>query len=261
MRAIFFVLLLVFSTPFSTFAQDNSHAAVPMFKGMELYSWRDDATGTWRYSLLNGTNRNKALTEIKDAKVAVPNVETLKERLANLAEGEQVFWFISPSVAELSFPPEEVVGDLMKFAVEHNVSIEMNQITNSWQEFRNTVYSQEYAEAQNMLRKNHRLISLTNGLGETVLHFLAVENDSGGVDWLYENGADLDSKNKFGTPAIFEVAQLSYKDLFLWFVKNGANVHARDAEGHDIVEYLLEYDNTDMAEWVRQNGINASKEK
>lgn len=46
--------------------------------------------------------------------------------------------------------------------------------------------------------------------------------------WLKEHGASLDTKNKFGTPVIFEIAQHELRDLLGWFVRNGAYLGAVD---------------------------------
>ncbi len=121
-----------------------------------------------------------------------------------------------------------------------------------WYAFRNALYMRNFAAADAMLRETPILLFLMNGIGETPLHFLALENEIAGVSWLQARGADLDTTNLFGTPVIFEVAQLEYREMFLWFVQHGANIHARDREGQDLFEYLLEFDKDDMAEWVRR---------
>ena len=38
---------------------DDEREAKPRFKGVELYSWKDD-TGTWNHVLLSGTKRHIA---------------------------------------------------------------------------------------------------------------------------------------------------------------------------------------------------------
>jgi hypothetical protein len=70
-----------------------------------------------------------------------------------------------------------------------------------------------------MLRETPALLFLTSGLGETALHYLAVEDDLEGVAWLKAKGADLDTKNRFGTPVLFEVAQLEYRMLYGWWFR------------------------------------------
>ena len=107
---------------------------------------------------------------------------------------------------------------------------------------------------EELLAESPALLHMMNSIGETVLHFLAVENDLDGVSWLHARGADLNTKNVFGDPVLFEVASLGHKELFNWFRENGADLRATDNEGNDIVLYLLEHDRNEMAEWVRKNG-------
>ena len=67
-------------------------AAKPAGKGIELYSWKP-ASKDWHFSLLLGTNRNKALSEIKDPKYTVVGTQAIEEKLSRLAEGENVVWW------------------------------------------------------------------------------------------------------------------------------------------------------------------------
>jgi hypothetical protein len=124
----------------------------------------------------------------------------------------------------------------------------------AWLEFRDVVYGGDFARAGEMLRDKPEVLHMVNGIGETVLNFLAVEDARDGVAWLHAQGADINTKNAFGQPVVFEVAQLSYKELFTWFKERGANLRATDGDGNDLVSYLLEYDHPEMAEWVRTDG-------
>jgi ankyrin repeat protein len=121
-----------------------------------------------------------------------------------------------------------------------------------WYAFRNLVRARDYAAAQKSLDADKALLGLRNQTGETVLHWLAVENEGNGVAWLRLKGADIDTKNKFGTPVIFEVAQLGYKDLFRWFVDVGADLKAVDQYGQGLAEYLEDAGKSEMAEFVRE---------
>ena len=123
-----------------------------------------------------------------------------------------------------------------------------------WYAFRNTVRARQYGEAQKLLDADRKLLDLRNGTGETALHWLAVENEQNCVAWLRLKGADINTKNKFGTPVIFEVAQLGYKDLLRWFVDVGADLKAVDQYGQNLVEYLEEFGKTEMAAFVKEFG-------
>lgn len=124
-----------------------------------------------------------------------------------------------------------------------------------WYEFRNAVYAREYELAEKLLASSPYLLTLRNSLGETALHFLAVENDIEGVSWLHSKGAAINTKSEFGTPAIFEVAQLGYKELLAWFIESGADIHIVDADGNGLATHLEEYEQPEMREHVRQYGV------
>lgn len=123
----------------------------------------------------------------------------------------------------------------------------MSDTERRWYKLRNAVLAHDFRAAEGLLRKDPGLIELRNAIGETVLHYLAVENAAEGVAWLHRKGADLDTKSKFGTPVLFEVAQLGYKELFAWFVEQGANIHAVDEYDQDLITFLTEFHQADMA--------------
>lgn len=126
----------------------------------------------------------------------------------------------------------------------------------NWYELRNALFEREYELASRLLQEDPGLIAARDGLGETVLHHLAVENELAGVEWLCKRGAALNTKNDFGTPVIFEVAQLGYKELFLWFLQNGADAFCRDGEDQDLLAYLREYEKEDMVQFALENVPN-----
>jgi len=112
------------------------------------------------------------------------------------------------------------------------------------------VFQQEYSIAEQLLADNPDLILWHNGLGETPLHYLAVENDLKGVAWLHKKGSSLDVKNIFGEPVIFEVALLGYKELLVWFFEQGADFKVKDNDDNDLISYLQERDKLDMIKFI-----------
>lgn len=127
----------------------------------------------------------------------------------------------------------------------------MSETQPIWYEFRSAVYNRDYPNAMQILRKNPNIISMKNGLGETTLHFLAVENDQEGVAWLFSKEAELNTKNTFGEPLIFEVAQLGYKELFVWFVENGVDLQIKGRKAESLIEFLIKHKKEEMADWVQ----------
>jgi hypothetical protein len=108
-----------------------------------------------------------------------------------------------------------------------------------WYELRNAVFSRDFGHAEELLAANPGLFDLTNSIGETVLHFLAVENDIEGVSWLHSQGFSLNTANRFHTPMLFEVASLGCKEMLLWLAQHGANFSIVDLKGRHILQYLL----------------------
>jgi hypothetical protein len=92
-------------------------------KGWELYSWKVD--GQWKYSILIGTNRNKTYQEIISGNLLVTGEKELKNLMAQIPEGEYVFWFkgdqsaasIASGFSNFKLPPAEVVDDIKQFCV------------------------------------------------------------------------------------------------------------------------------------------------
>ena len=65
-------------------------------------------------------------------------------------------------------------------------------------------------EARELLRREPTLISALTGLGETPLHFLAVEDQLDAVKLLFDQGAAVNTLNRFGNSALAEAASLGY---------------------------------------------------
>lgn len=133
----------------------------------------------------------------------------------------------------------------------HSVGPLMKTTDELWYELRDALYLMNLPLATNLLRREPSLLRLSNAIGETVLHFLAVENHTEGVAWLHHQGSPIDTKNKFGIPVLFEVASRKNKELFKWFVEKGADIRTTNSEGQHIVEHLLELADAEMANWVR----------
>lgn len=133
----------------------------------------------------------------------------------------------------------------------------MGPLDAEWRAFRDAVQARQFDVASEQLASDSRLLDLRNGLGETVLHFFAVEDDLDAMTWLSERNASLDTKNDFGTPVLFEVALLGYRTLFAWFVLHGADFAALDGEGRGIIDYLSDYGEEAMVDFASEQMVKA----
>jgi len=97
-------------------------------KGYELYSWQED--DEWHFTLISGTNRTKAATEIvapvytvsQDGWVQLhaAGVEVIETTLSRLPPGESVHWLSALSAGNddivFSLPPQSVVDTIVGHA-------------------------------------------------------------------------------------------------------------------------------------------------
>lgn len=142
-------------------------------------------------------------------------------------------------------------------AEDDDIGLPMRAVRPEWYRFRNALYAGDFAAAEALLRDEPALLTERNGLGETVLHFLAIEDSLPGIEWLHAQGGSLNTANDFGTPLLFEVAQLGYRDLLLWLGKHGADAGVKDGSGRTLQEYLVEFDQPEMALFVLENLQNS----
>jgi len=65
--------------------------------------------------------------------------------------------------------------------------------------------------ARKLVKDHPGVLNLRTGIGETALHYLAVENHADAVQLLIDLGADVNVKNEFGKSALEEAMQVEAK--------------------------------------------------
>jgi ankyrin repeat protein len=68
------------------------------------------------------------------------------------------------------------------------------------------------------------LLFARDGLGETALHYLAVENQLEAVQWLFARGATLNTVSDVQGSPLSEAASLGYEELVGWLLDHGAAI-------------------------------------
>jgi ankyrin repeat protein len=76
-----------------------------------------------------------------------------------------------------------------------------------------------------LLRENPELLEARTGLGETALHYLAVENQLRAVMLLVEAGAQVNTLNVCSATPLSEAASLGYVELIEYLLSQGAHLH------------------------------------
>lgn len=81
------------------------------------------------------------------------------------------------------------------------------------------------AEGLRLLSAAPELITARTGLGETALHYLAVENQLDSVRTLVERGAELNTIDECGGTPLSEAALLGYVELVQYLLSVGAHIN------------------------------------
>jgi hypothetical protein len=106
-------------------------------KGYELYSWQVD--DEWHFTLITGTNRLKTVEEITTGKgvidpegwvrISVSSVDSLKDTLAHLPAGEQIFWvggwYLYFDI--LTLPPQEIIDEVQAYCQGLGLSLSVSE--------------------------------------------------------------------------------------------------------------------------------------
>jgi ankyrin repeat protein len=81
-----------------------------------------------------------------------------------------------------------------------------------------------------LLRREPHLLEERTGLGETPLHYLAVENQLRAVALLVEAGAEVNTLNSCGGTPLSDAASLGYDELVAYLLAHGAKLHVPGQE-------------------------------
>ncbi|HSI15491.1 MAG TPA: ankyrin repeat domain-containing protein [Chthoniobacter sp.] len=115
--------------------------------------------------------------------------------------------------------------------------------------FRDSVQNNPKA-AEEMLARNPDLIRLSNGIGETALHFLAVEDHLEEVSWLIEHGAAVDSLNDFNQTPLMEVAGAGRLEMCKLLVSHGANIRYVSPWGESVLSAAASHDQVEVVDYL-----------
>jgi len=79
------------------------------------------------------------------------------------------------------------------------------------------------------------LLALRSPLGETLLHWFAVENEPATVAFFHERGVAIDARSDLGGTALIDCARVGHTDLCGWLLDHGADPALRDDAGESAV--------------------------
>jgi hypothetical protein len=101
-------------------------------KGWELYSWPDG--NSWKYSILEGTNRLKTYEEVTGNKIIVSGEDSLKLLLNKFPANEEIFWISEEwlyrlwngNYKNLSLPSESIINEITEYCHQKELILTVN---------------------------------------------------------------------------------------------------------------------------------------
>jgi ankyrin repeat protein len=93
--------------------------------------------------------------------------------------------------------------------------------------FKELVFS-DIESALKEAKQDPSLLNIRNGIGETVFHYVIVENRIDLAEKLLKAGSDINTVNNFQQSPLIEAVELGYLEMVKWLVHNGADLNLKD---------------------------------
>jgi ankyrin repeat protein len=116
---------------------------------------------------------------------------------------------------------------------------------------------EDQTTALELLKAKPNLIARRNRLGETALHFLAVENYPKGVEFLCSQGAEANSVDFSGATPLLHAASLGYEGIVRILLTHGANPNVRDNTGETPLSSAKRSGNKQIVKMLLKAGAQA----
>jgi ankyrin repeat protein len=110
-------------------------------------------------------------------------------------------------------------------------------------------------KASELLDEDHSLLFEITGLGETPLHYLAVENQIDAVKLLYSKGAELNTINECAGTPLSEAASLGHIDIVKFLLENGASIN-QVPDGDPIIHEAVRSGNSEIVDLLVRYGAD-----
>jgi ankyrin repeat protein len=115
--------------------------------------------------------------------------------------------------------------------------------------FRDAVASDPQVAAE-MLAQDSVVLRLRNELGETAMHFFAVEDAAREVIWLIEHGSEVDSQNQFKQTPLMEVAGMGRLEMCQLLVSLGASFGYVSSLGESVLSAAASTDEVEVVKYM-----------
>lgn len=113
-------------------------------------------------------------------------------------------------------------------------------------------------KARHLLRRHPHLLHARRSLGETALHFLAVEGYAESVRFLALVGANVNVQNEFGDTPLIDAALLGREDVVKTLLAFNADVNATSVTKGAALQCAISSGNPAVVDALLQAGANPS---
>lgn len=114
-------------------------------------------------------------------------------------------------------------------------------------------------EGERMVDVEPTLLNERTGLGETVLHYLAVENQLAAVKALVEKkGADINTLNDFGNSPLSEATTLGHVQLVKYLLSRGASLKLVNQQDN-VLHAAVRSGNVELIKVILDAGPNVNE--
>jgi ankyrin repeat protein len=114
------------------------------------------------------------------------------------------------------------------------------------------------SEGIRLLNEEPNLIETRGGLGETALHYLAVENQIDAVRTLVTRGANVNTLSDVGGTPLSEAASLGYVDLVKYLLSVGARLKV-DGQSEPTIHEAVRSGKPDMVKLILEAGAEVNE--
>lgn len=97
-----------------------------------------------------------------------------------------------------------------------------------------------------------KVLGNRNGMGETMLHWYAIEGSLKVVEQIIDLGFNVNTTNRFGQTPLFESVQIDRWDIVELLLRRGADTSIKDKIEEDIFEHLEFAEEHAKAERLRE---------
>jgi ankyrin repeat protein len=111
-------------------------------------------------------------------------------------------------------------------------------------------------EFPKLLATSPGLLHLRGLHNESLLHYLAVEEEPDAVRVLLALGATTDVVNRFGNTPLHDVATLGNVEIAKVLLEYGADLHAKSPDGSTALHYAADYGNHDLYNFLLRAGAD-----